>query len=206
MDGAVACDTRRFYALDAGLGFATHDLQRRAHQRCVSMPSMSGWALRLALWEIVMMAGVAFLCPRCRAGLCDGCRFPVLLTCGFAACRAGLAASVPRNPVKWDSDRRAGFCPGSFRALTGGVFSRLPVRLYLVQKVRHRDWSHGRAEAMHYPHCGYSCAGQATYSRPYRSRQRATVPGRCLGRQLGLSMEAFAGRRGLLEGAGMACG
>jgi hypothetical protein len=37
-----------------------------------------------------------FLCPRCRAGLCNGCRLEGLLTCAFAAC----CAKLPENPAE----------------------------------------------------------------------------------------------------------
>ena len=117
--GSASPATGRFYALGFGLGFATaaitilpHLLNRRflcprfQAGLCdagfkgipdpvrvgdhVSMPSVSGWALRQHTtyhaypWSL-------FLYPRFRAGLCDSTSSPLsTLACGFYALGIGL--------------------------------------------------------------------------------------------------------------------
>jgi hypothetical protein len=41
-----------------------------------------------------------FLCPLCRAGICDRCRFPRVLTCGFGAARAILTEVIEARIVR----------------------------------------------------------------------------------------------------------
>jgi hypothetical protein len=61
------------------------------HAGGVSMPSVSGWALRRHRQRLLRMPAV-FLCPRCRAGLCDRVSGsnPPALTFLCPRCRAGL--------------------------------------------------------------------------------------------------------------------
>jgi Zn-finger nucleic acid-binding protein len=63
----------RFYALDVGRGFSTgeHHLRGAVRGR--------------------------FLCPRCRAGLFDGCGLEGLVTCGFVSGCANRSADVGTN-------------------------------------------------------------------------------------------------------------
>jgi hypothetical protein len=69
----------------------------------VSMPLMSGGALRLT--EVTdaqekQVEDLMFLCPRCRAGRCDGYGFLVPLTCGFAEHRANLLEEYRKTAPK----------------------------------------------------------------------------------------------------------
>jgi hypothetical protein len=60
----------------------------------VSMPSVSGGALQpLTTTTRTSPRASPFLCPRCRAGRCNGCLFAGLLTCAFAA----RCADLPGN-------------------------------------------------------------------------------------------------------------
>jgi hypothetical protein len=61
----------------------------------VSMPSMSGWALQRSRSHLLTHPRSAFLCPRCRAGLCN-------ITAGLLALTMGLMFLCPRC--------RAGLC------------------------------------------------------------------------------------------------
>src|SRR5580704_7752523 len=95
-DQLLTVARRCFYALGFGLGFATPQQGRPRQALCagVSMPSVSGWALRQHAFDQsrrqdeVSMPSVSgwalrpdrsaggllplgFLCPRFRAGLCD---------------------------------------------------------------------------------------------------------------------------------------
>jgi hypothetical protein len=69
----------------------------------VSMPLMSGGALRLT--EVTdaqekQVEDLMFLCPRCRAGRCDGYGFLVPLSCGFAEHRANLLEEYRKTAPK----------------------------------------------------------------------------------------------------------
>ncbi len=133
-----------FYALGVGLGLATASLREYwASEQVVSMPSVSGWALRrsrtsvmatgcgLRFYALGVGLGFAtsqpgktvltlstFLCPRCRAGLCDGCRLTVPVTCIFAYCCASRAGKGRR-------DARFSPRPGR-RAADRGLLVRQP--------------------------------------------------------------------------------
>ena len=112
---------QRFYALDVGRGFATRHRCRLRPPHNVSMPSMSGGALRLHsriprtigafMVSMPSMSGGAlrpgasamgkprhrqFLCPRCRAGLCNGGLVGQVYRSTFLCprCRAGLCDVV----------------------------------------------------------------------------------------------------------------
>jgi hypothetical protein len=58
------------------------------------MPSVSGWVLRLFTIILAVMA-LVFLCPRCRAGYCDGCLSAVAVACVFGVRFAILSVRVP---------------------------------------------------------------------------------------------------------------
>jgi hypothetical protein len=120
-----------FYALGVGLGFATPEQPGKCHpgppdvsmpsvsggalqpsetgSRCppaVSMPSMSGGALQRADGgePAAGDAAGAFLCPRCRAGLCNHRPAPAsssVARCTFLCprCRAGLCNWRRRSPT-----------------------------------------------------------------------------------------------------------
>ena len=94
--------------------------RRRHSHQAVSMPSMSGGALRRISPLKPADARHRFLCPRCRAGLCDQA---VLLSSADRAarflcprCRAGLCDTAPCRTAGSCSDRflcprcRAGLC------------------------------------------------------------------------------------------------
>ncbi len=82
--GAAEC-RHCFYALDVGLGVARQG-QRHPAARRVSMPSMSGWVLRVRANPANLVLFFTFLCPRCRAGCCEEAlgRKPGLERCFYA--------------------------------------------------------------------------------------------------------------------------
>ena len=81
-----------------------HDLTDTRPTGLVSMPSMSGWALRLTF----TIAGYSphegrFLCPRCRAGLCDRGKTAEYGAIGLflcPRCRAGLCDLLPATVLR----------------------------------------------------------------------------------------------------------
>src|ERR1039457_3236608 len=71
------------------------------------MPSISGWALRPSSLLSGVIQTKRFLCPRYRAGLCDGRVVEVLLTCGFAGRCANRRAKAARiAPIRAHPRRR----------------------------------------------------------------------------------------------------
>ena len=99
-----------FYALGVGRGFATllPVSTRRPATATVSMPSVSGGGLRLLRSKLSVTPQTrSFLCPRCRAGVCDGCLADGSLTCCFGVRSAILSGT----------------------GLFGKVFRRSPARL-----------------------------------------------------------------------------
>ena len=145
--GASWSQDRRFYALDVGRGFATtparrlassvlavsmpsmsggalrpQDASSKRHRddRAVSMPSMSGGALRPGTTVVAELHGRTFLCPRCRAGLCDDFAsgsdlVPASFLC--PRCRAGLC--------DWSVTCAAALTAVSMPSMSGGALRRL---------------------------------------------------------------------------------
>jgi hypothetical protein len=79
---------------------STHTVPQRPRPRLVvSMPSVSGEALRHGLIDPDAFLGDTFLCPRCRAGLCKSSGFLIAqrsVSCGFLCLGVGLGfASRP---------------------------------------------------------------------------------------------------------------
>jgi hypothetical protein len=111
---AVICDfllvTGGFYALGVGLGSATIPGIAKIQSSGVSMPSVSGWALRQVLITCLRKVSARFLCPRCRAGLCHGCRGHRSLACGYGVRCAILSAGGSFG--KMSRSRRAHWVAG----------------------------------------------------------------------------------------------
>jgi len=97
---ACASSPAGFYALGVGLGFATASFcGLRLLLDRVSMPSVSGWGLRPRRAAYRGSPPDVFLCPRCRAGVCDDSSWLGKRGHGFLCprCRAGVCDQCHRD-------------------------------------------------------------------------------------------------------------
>ena len=110
----------RFLCPRCRAGLCDQRLRRRClHGAQVSMPSMSGWALRQQWVGGHTYQNLGFLCPRCRAGLCDvpGMSQQIVTALFLCPrCRAGLCdGCLPRGAVTWAFGVRCAILAGTAR-------------------------------------------------------------------------------------------
>ena len=108
-----------FYALDVGLGFATWLMNGETKAQILFLcPRCRAGLCNLMSWLIWLGVDIEFLCPRCRAGLCNKPIVPSVM--GTASkflcprCRAGLCnGCLPRASVTWAFGVRCAILAGT---------------------------------------------------------------------------------------------